>query len=710
MSSSDSEEAGCSTDKTPPRKKTRISYKQAFKQEWMTDVDFKDWVKPDPKDKFSALCAICDCTLKSCNKTRLLSHKTSSKHAKNMASRKTATVIDKFVTKKKEPDLKDKVHKAELKLTAFMAEHDMPFSQTDHLLPLLKKMFPDSDIAQNMTLKKTKASYVMQDSIAWEESREIAKLCQENKFSLLIDESTDVSVSQNLAVVVRFFDRKKTKVTDALLDIVEVDDGSAHSLYQAVKRLLEEKSIPLRNIIGFASDNCSKMLGSISGFQALLKKDVPGVFILGCICHSFALCASHACAQLPSYLEQFLRDICCYFSRSSKRLHQFQLIQDIVHTPKHRMLKLSQTRWLSRGKVISRILEQWDALLLFFQAEMNTESVKLDGAADIYKKMNIRGTKHMLLFLNYTLGKVDKMNVEFQSEYFRLDSLYSTVASEYRGILGMFMKDEVLMTEKLANINPSHLSKFKALDNLHVGGRCEILLMKEPLQDDIKKRFLFDCRKFLVELCQQMRKRFTFEDESVLALLRALDPKVAQSPQRNVALAKLAYHFPMLVNEEDLDKLQDQWNDLLYAKEHLQNLTQNATSFWHELSKVKDGNNESKFGILSAFMCDLLALPHSSATVERVFSRVNMIKNKKTNRLHCATVANRLHAKQAIARQEVPCYEWEPSVVLINDLKSGLCHRRHLDRIKKTEEPTLHPGQPTSDESDIDEPHQVFVQ
>ncbi|KAK3888410.1 hypothetical protein Pcinc_007538 [Petrolisthes cinctipes] len=421
-----------------------------------------------------------------------------------------------------------------------------------------------------MTLKKTKASYVMQDSNAWEESHEIAKICQENKFSLLIDESTDVSVSQNLAVVVRFFDSKKTKVTDALLDIVEVDDGSAHCLYQAVKRLLEEKKIPLCNIIAFASDNCSTMLGSISGFQALLKKDVPAVCVLGCICHSFALCASHACAQLPSYLEQFLRDICCYFSRSSKRLHQFKLIQDIVHTPKHRMLKLSQTRWLSRGKVISRILEPLSlrALLLFFQGEMNTEAVKLDGAGEIYKRMTNRGTKHMLLFLNYILGKVDKMNVEFQSEYFRLDTLYSTIASEYRSVLGMFMKDEILMTEKLANINPTDSSKFKALDNLHVGGRCEVLLMKEPLQDEKKKRFLFDCRKFLVELCQQMRKRFTFEEESVLALLRVLDPKVAQSPQRNLTLAKLAYHFPMLVNEDNLDKLQDQWNDLLYAKEH----------------------------------------------------------------------------------------------------------------------------------------------
>ena len=146
----------------------------------------------------------------------------------------------------------------------------------------------------------------------------------------------------------------------------------------------------------------------------------------------------------------------------------------------------------------------------------------------------------------------------------------------------------------------------------------------------------------------------------------------------------------MLVNEEDLDKLQEQWQDLLYSEEHLQCLSQKATSFWYELRKVKDGNNESKFKVLSEFMCGLLALPHSSACVERVFSKVNMIKTPKTNRLSVFTIANRLHAKQAIVRREVPCYDWEPSPSLINDLKSGACHKRHLEKSKKKEVATFH--------------------
>lgn len=172
-------------------------------------------------------------------------------------------------------------------------------------------------------------------------------------FSLLIDESTDVSVSQILAIMVRYCDQNRFKVTDSLFDIVEVEDTSGEGLYKAVKELFSSKDIPISNIIGYSSDNCSAMLRRNSGFQAFLKRDVvPSVFVLGCTCHSFALCASHASSHLPSFLEQFLRDVCCYFARSSNRQHQFKLIQDVVDSPKHKMLKLSQTRWLLRGQVM----------------------------------------------------------------------------------------------------------------------------------------------------------------------------------------------------------------------------------------------------------------------------------------------------------------------------------------------------------------------
>lgn len=58
---------------------------------------------------------------------------------------------------------------------------------------------------------------------------------------------------------------------------------------------------------------------------------------------------------------------------------------------------------------------------------------------------------------------------------------------------------------------------------------------------------------------------------------------------------------------------------------------QSPTYFWHELVGITDANNQPKFGLLSKFMRDLLVLPHSSASVERLLSNeYDKDQNNKT--------------------------------------------------------------------------------
>ena len=223
---------------------------------------------------------------------------------------------------------------------------------------------------------------------------------------------------------------------------------------------------------------------------------------------------------------------------------------------------------MSRGKVNERVLEQWEALLLFFQTESVTD--KVDGAAEIYKTMTTSGTKRMLLFLNYVLKKVNIMNVELQSEYYRLHKLYPMICGEYRNILGMFIKRDVLDREKLSVIDPSDSKLHVALNRLNVGGRCEALLLKEPLGRN-EDRFRSDCLQFLTVLCCQIRKRFPFKEDGVIAMLCNTDPNVAVSCNRQLnSIIRLARHFPSLVSEDQYDKLQDEWEAIINAKETIE--------------------------------------------------------------------------------------------------------------------------------------------
>ena len=186
------------------------------------------------------VCTVFDDQFKQPNKHVPLRQASSDKHTKAKNAIKNSVNIGTYFKPKEstDPDPEELTAKAELLMVGFMAEHRIPFAQADHMVDPSKAIFPDSVIAANMKLKCRKASCVMQDGIAFEEKNSVTSTCQTQYCSFSIDEPTDVSVSQIKGVVVRLC--KDTEVHDALLDIVEVEEGTADGLYRSVKKLLND--------------------------------------------------------------------------------------------------------------------------------------------------------------------------------------------------------------------------------------------------------------------------------------------------------------------------------------------------------------------------------------------------------------------------------------------------------------------------------------
>ena len=67
---------------TPTRKKVKAKawYQQVFREEWLSDSELKDWIKPDSGNRFVVICTVCSCTLSNINKTALLAHKDTVKY------------------------------------------------------------------------------------------------------------------------------------------------------------------------------------------------------------------------------------------------------------------------------------------------------------------------------------------------------------------------------------------------------------------------------------------------------------------------------------------------------------------------------------------------------------------------------------------------------------------------------------------------------
>lgn len=109
---------------------------------------------------------------------------------------------------------------AEIKLAAFIVQHNIPFKVMDHLTPLLTNIFPDSKIAKELTMKRTKTRNNITNVIGDSRKSDLTEILRRSRFSVLVDESTDISVTKTACIVVRYFDQEINKIVSALWEYI----------------------------------------------------------------------------------------------------------------------------------------------------------------------------------------------------------------------------------------------------------------------------------------------------------------------------------------------------------------------------------------------------------------------------------------------------------------------------------------------------------
>lgn len=122
----------------------------------------------------------------------------------------------------------------------------------------------------------------------------------------------------------------------------------------------------IADILGFAADSTNVIFGTNCSEVSKIEVVNPNCVFVKCVYHSVALAVSYACKELPRNIEQVVKDVYNYFSHSSKRQREFIEFQDIVGSDNHNILRHYEIRCLSLHACVNRIIEQWDALKLYF--------------------------------------------------------------------------------------------------------------------------------------------------------------------------------------------------------------------------------------------------------------------------------------------------------------------------------------------------------
>ena len=193
-------------------------------------------------------------------------------------------------------------------------------------------------------------------------------------FSIMVDESTDVSILKQLVIYGRAVAGGKLKTR--YVKIIDIDNGKAVTIVDALTSYLHSAGLHLNQMLSFGSDGASVMIGCRGGVATLLHSEMIAVH---CICHRLALASGQASNQVK-YLKQMkdhLLSLWKYFYFSTVRSAELKAIQNIMDSPDLKMVKAVDTRWLSHKAAVSVLLRSLAAVFVALQQQVDPTAVGL---------------------------------------------------------------------------------------------------------------------------------------------------------------------------------------------------------------------------------------------------------------------------------------------------------------------------------------------
>lgn len=186
--------------------------------------------------------------------------------------------------------------------------------------------------------------------------------------------------------------------------------------------------------------------------------------------------------------------------------------------------------------VVTRVLEQWPALALYFQLAGVEDN--LLAADEILSGLNNPIFKLHLTFLSYILPIINKLIVEFQSEHPKLYALHDRISTLFKTIVKSYLKSEFVdKCEDIFKINCKDVRQYLSNDSIYLGEETSILLDSADLPNCEIIQFKNTCLAYYIELATQIKTRFKniteYKEFSLLNQTKLLTEHVPLTPLLN---------------------------------------------------------------------------------------------------------------------------------------------------------------------------------
>nr|XP_047135546.1 uncharacterized protein LOC124812691 [Hydra vulgaris] len=565
-----------------------------YLEKWEADYP---WFKKSSDGTESAFCTLCRVTIQP-RKSSVEQHSGTFRHASREKHLNTKSQITFPLVSKK-------------------ADCEADISTINHLGEIISLYGKNSPL-ENLRLHRTKCTQIIKNVISSSIESKISESMADKPFSILIDESTDVSLTKHLCICARYYSDEQKSVIDDFLGLASVISTTGADFFAVLETKLTSVGLSLKNCIGYSSDGASNVIGFHNSVWSRVRAVSPNCILMRCTCHSLNLIVQHSFELMPSSVGFLLSEIPSFFSKSSIRREEFKVLFQTMDPSNERM------------GTPSPFQKYWEMSLQFDEFE--------------------------------------RLNAFFQSTNVDPEKLVSELNLHYKSLKQRVLDNQgVQLPLKRVDFGAKFLSDCQKYIDTYPQTQ------KEMARKNIES-VLTRCLQFLLRLLKELDQRLP-ENKEIFQGLSYLSPSKVLHQSSKMPFT----HLPLRhIMKDKAQNIEDQYRKVSLVDWSSTELFENScipkdtTEFWTAVRHYKNTSGDAAFKKLADYCLTCLVLPISNAIVERIFSQVTFVKNKPRNRMSDKLLSSVVRVKAYLASRNKCCKDFKISDKMLTKLGTDM--------------------------------------
>lgn len=610
-----------------PKKKARVNYDSAFKDEWLRREEYCKWLKKI--DKVTGLCILCNIkfTIKHDGEKAVRQHSNTKKHLTALKSAQNNQFITSFLPKQNTntPEVL-KIAIIELSQIYHGLKHNHSYRSVDCGIKINSLLYSDSDIGKKIHCGRTKAESIVENILAPKSIHIVLDELGVNNnqvipFSLANDASNKGN-KKMFPVAVQYFHLEKG-IQNRIIDFYEDPCENSEAITTRLLNCLQKYKLELSNVSSYSADNASVNYGKNKSVYKKLTDLNPKILKSNCNCHVIHNAARHACKALSLDVENLVLKIYAEFSISSKRVKELKECFDFLELEYEHVIKHVVTRWLTLHKALEKIVNAWSAIKLYFvqQGEGNTHKIVWKFVKDSENELqdednNLTFAECYLYFVYHFMGLMNQHILQLEKKSITSLELHD-IMSSLKNKLEIRLEDQFFSNK----VNTS----------------------LEFLTASKKQKFITEAKQVYTKAIEYLVKFYDFENSpfKYFAVLNFKNENVKYQDFLDAA---------KYVNVKlDADKLYDEVGLLKNMFPSIKLLDLPTDKKWVKIF------SSNVFTELPKLIGNILSIPTNNAYVERIFSIMGNTWTDNRNRIRVEQIKAELCVKLNF---EMSCQEF----------------------------------------------------